>query len=76
MSILREILIALLALWAVWRFVRRALRPGSPAEPVDDPFAPVPATRKGGPKGKAAAVAIEEPDDNDSGTGVFTPRQL
>lgn len=87
MSIFLETLSALLAVWIVWWLVRRMLQPGAPAEfrkmlpgtpaePVDDPFASVPAPRRRGPKGKAGAVALEEPDDDDGDAGAFPPRRL
>jgi len=75
MSVFLEVLIAVAAISLVGLFLRRLLRPGAPAEPIDDPFALVPATRKGGPKGRAAAVAIEEPDD-DGPTDFFPPRRV
>ena len=76
MSIFLEILSAVLAIWIVWWLVRRMLQPGTPAEPVDDPVASVPAPRKRGPKGKAGAVALEEPDDEDGSADSFPPRSL
>jgi len=78
MSTLLPILIALAALWFVWRFVASLFRPGQPAEPieaepVDDPFAPVPAPRKNSPKGKSGAVAVDEPQDDSF--RAFPPRR-
>jgi hypothetical protein len=74
MAIFLDMLVAILALGLVWWFVRRLLRP-APPEPVDDPFASVPAPRKQGPKGRAGAIALEEPDD-DADTDSFPPRSL
>jgi hypothetical protein len=65
MSIFLEILIAFLAVWLTWWLVRRMLRPRAPAEPAEDPLASVGAPVKRRPKGRAGAVALEEPDDID-----------
>ena len=78
MSVLLPLLLALAALVLLWRLVRSLFRPSQPSpsqptESVDDPFAPVPATRKRGPKGLAGAVALEEPDD-DNLADCFPPR--
>jgi hypothetical protein len=72
MSALFEILIAAVAVWFVWRFVSALFKPRQPVDPVDDPFAEVPALRKGSPKGRSGAVALEAPEE-DSG-GFFSPR--
>jgi hypothetical protein len=51
--------VALLLLVLIWRLTRRS---------VPDPLAPeslVPANLKRGPKDRAGAVALEEPDDED-----------
>lgn len=77
MSTLLPVLIALAALWLVWRFVASLFRPGRPAEavdaePVDGPFAPVPAPRRNFPKGKPGAVALDEPEDDSF--RAFPPR--
>jgi len=88
MSTFLEILSAVLAIWIVWWLVRRMLQRGAPAEfrkmlrlgtpadPVDDPFASVPAPRRRGPKDKAGAVALEEPDDDDGEVDSSPPRSL
>jgi hypothetical protein len=76
MSIFLEILSAILAIWIVWWLVRRMLQPGTPTEPVDDLFASVPAPRRRGPKGKAGAVALEEPNDDEDNADSFPPRSL
>jgi len=68
-----EILIVLAAIWVVWRLVTKILRPRAPAEPAEEPFAPVPAHRKQGPKGRSGAVALEEPEDDES-PDAFPPR--
>lgn len=78
MSVLLPLLLALAALVLLWGLVRSLIgpsqpSPSQPAEPVDDPFAPVPATRKHGPKGLAGAVALEEPED-DNPADCFPPR--
>jgi hypothetical protein len=75
MSTLFEILIVVIAVWFVWRSVRSLFQPHQPVDPVDDPFAFVPAPRKDSPKGKSGAVALEEPEDDDSVDG-FPPRTL
>ena len=75
MATFLQLVIAVLAAWSVWWFVRRLLRPQAPAEPADDPFAVVPAPRKRGPKGRAAAVAVVEPEDDDP-ADCFPPRSL
>jgi hypothetical protein len=69
-SVLLPSLLGLAALGLLWRILHSFLypsqsSPSQPTESVDDPFAPVPATRKYGPKGLAGAVALEEPDDDD-----------
>jgi hypothetical protein len=74
MSIFLEILSAVLAIGVVWWLIRRLLRPAAPAEPVDDPFALVPAPRKRGPKGRSGAVALEEPEEETDAT--FPPIRL
>jgi len=75
MSTFFEILIVVIAVWFVWRSVRPLFQPHQPVDPVDDPFAFVPAPRKDSPKGKSGAVALEEPEDDDSVDG-FPPRTL
>ena len=51
------------------------LRPKSPAEPADEAVVPTPL--KGNPKGRAGAVALEEPDEGAQGEiDAFPPRQL
>jgi hypothetical protein len=75
MSLFIEILLATFAVWCTWLLIRRALRPRSPAEPADEPFAFVGAAVKRGPKGRAGAVAIEEPED-DKPPDYFPPRSL
>src|SRR6266567_1739070 len=59
-----QILIVVLAAGSVWWLIRKLLRPRAPAEPADDPLALVPAPQKRGPRGRAAAVAVEEPEDD------------
>jgi hypothetical protein len=74
MSLFIEILLATLAVWCTWWLIRKVLRPRSPAEPADDPFASVGAPVKRGPRGRAGAVAIEEPDDDKPSD--YSPRSL
>lgn len=75
MQIWLQILIAALAAWSVWWLIRKMLRPRAPAEPADEPFAEVAAPLKRGPKGRAGAVALEEPEDGDH-PDAFPPRTL
>jgi hypothetical protein len=75
MATFLQLVIAVLAAWSVWWLVRRLLRPRAPAEPADDPFAVVSAPRKRGPKGRSAAVALAEPEDDDP-ADCFPPRSL
>jgi hypothetical protein len=65
MSIFLQILMAILAAGSTWWLVRKMLRPRAPAEPADDPLAFVGAALGRGPKGRAGAVALEEPDEID-----------
>jgi|GEM_PF-3566409 len=55
------ILAAVLAALGGYRLLRRRAHPASPPE---DPHLLVPAYRRGGPRGRSGAVALEEPDDN------------
>jgi hypothetical protein len=73
MSTLLAVLIALGAMWFVWRFAMALFRPRQPAEPDDR--APVTEPRRGPPKGRAGAVALEEPDD-DGPADCFPPRTI
>lgn len=78
MTVLLRLLFALAALGLLWGPLRRRIfRPSEPSsqptESVDDPFAPVGATRKRTPRGLAGAVALEEPDD-DAPADCFPPR--
>ena len=76
MSVFVEIVFTIFIAWGTWWLVRKLLRPQSPAEPADEPFASrVGAPVKRGPKGRACAVAIEEPDD-DKLSDYFPPRSL
>jgi hypothetical protein len=60
-----------LALW----FLRRFLRLRAPADPAEDPFSFVPAPRGTRPRGRAGAVALEEPEE-DNAADAFPPREL
>ncbi len=75
MSLFWEILIAILAVALLGWLIRKRLRPQAPAEPVDDPFAPVTAPRKRGPKTRSGAVALEEPDGDDD-TDIDPPKTM
>jgi hypothetical protein len=75
MAAFLQILIAALAAWSAWWLIRRLTRLRAPAEPADDPMALVPASRKSGPRGKAGAVAVEEPSDDDP-ADCFPPRSI
>jgi hypothetical protein len=75
MLIFIEILIAILAATLAWWLIGRMLRPRAPAEPSDDPLSPVGAPVRRGPKGRAGAVALEEPDE-DVDSGSASPRSL
>lgn len=70
-----QILIAAFAVWSIWWLIRKLLRSRAPAEPADDPMALVPASRRRGPKGRAGAVAVEEPKD-DGPADCLPPRSL
>jgi len=75
MSVFVEIVFAIFIAWGTWWLVRRLLRPRSPAEPADEPFAPVGVPVKRGPRGRTGAVAIEEPDE-DKPSDHFPTRSL
>jgi hypothetical protein len=75
MTAFLEILTALTAIFLAWWLLRKMLRPKAPAEPAEDPFSFVPASRRKGPKGRSGAVALEEPED-DGPTDAFPPRTL
>lgn len=75
MSTFLAVLVLIMAVWLIWRFVASLFQPHQPAEPVDDPLAYVPAPKKNSPKGRAGAVAVEEPDD-DGPADCFPPRTL
>jgi hypothetical protein len=75
MSAFLAVLTALLALCFAWSILRRLLRSKAPADPAEDPFSLVPATRGMGPKGRSGAVALEEPEE-DNPADAFPPREL
>jgi len=78
MSTLLPLLLAIAALLLLWQLVTSLFQtalPGEPAGSVEDPLEPVPAPRRRGPPGKAGAVALEEPDD-DEPPDYFPPRKL
>jgi hypothetical protein len=70
-----EVLTVMAALCLAWWLLRRLLRPKAPADPAEDPFSFVPASRGMGPKGKSGAVALEEPEE-DHRADAFPPREL
>jgi len=73
MSVFLELLTAVAAISIVWWLLRKLLRPKAPAEPAGDPDALVPVPRGAGPKGRAGAVALEEPDEAGE-SDAFPPR--
>jgi hypothetical protein len=75
MTAFLEVLTALAALCLAWWLLRRLLRPKAPADPAEDPFSLVPATRGMGPKGRSGAVALELPEE-DNPADAFPPREL
>ncbi len=75
MSAFLDVLTALLALCFAWWILRILLRPEVPADPAEDTFSLVPATRGTGPKGRTGAVALEEPEE-DNPADAFPPREL
>ncbi len=73
MSIFLELLTAVAAISIVWWVLRKLLRPKAPADPAGDPDALVFVPRGTGPKGRAGAVALEEPNDTPE-SDAFPPR--
>jgi hypothetical protein len=69
------VLTVIAALGLVWWLSRRLLRPKASADPAEDPFSLVPASRGMGPKGRSGAVALEEPEE-DNPADAFPPREL
>jgi len=69
------LIIAAVLLWLVFRFVRSKFHPREPAEAVgdQDPFAGVRSPKRRGPRGRAGAVALAEPDESDEDQS-FPPR--
>ncbi|MGH9516736.1 MAG: hypothetical protein ACRD3P_13775, partial [Terriglobales bacterium] len=79
MQFFAKVLIAVLVVCSTWWSIRRMLRLHAPAEPAEepfaeDPFANVSAPLKPSPKGRAGAIAMEEPDDDIA--DAFPPRML
>ena len=70
-----EVLTVLAAICLTWWVLRRLIRPKAPADPAEDPFSFVPAPRGRGPRGKSGAVALEEPEEDNS-ADAFPPREL
>jgi hypothetical protein len=75
MTAFLEVLTVLATLGLAWWLFRRLLRPKAPADPAEDPFSFVPAPRGMRPKGRAGAVALEEPEE-DNPADAFPPREL
>lgn len=71
-----EVGAVIFVIWLVWRFVQAVMRfrGGSPREPIDDDSLGVRAPRKRGPHGRAGAVALAQPDDDDD--EMPAPRRL
>jgi hypothetical protein len=69
------VLTVIAALALVWWLSRRLLRPKASADPAEDPFSFVPAYLGMGPKGRSGAVALEEPEEDNS-ADAFPPREL
>jgi hypothetical protein len=79
MQLFAQIFIAVSVVLFTWWSVRRMFRLQAYDEAADepfaeDPFADVSAPLKPNPKGRAGAVAMEEPDDDI--TDAFPPRML
>jgi len=80
MSAFLAVLVPLAALLIVWRVLASLFQGRQPAEPVgtdpiEDPFASVPAFRKTSPKRRSGAAAVAEPED-DIPADCFPPRAL
>ena len=78
MQIFLQVLISVLVAACAWWLIRK-MRTRAPAEPADDPlvdpFSDVSAPLKPRPKGRAGAVAIEEPEDDDH-PDAYPPRAV
>ena len=72
-SIFVELLIAVFAVWVTWRLIRNFLKPRAPTEPADEPLSLVGAPVKRGPKGRAGAIALDEPDEDEPADYVPPP---
>ena len=79
MQMFIQVAIAVLAIWAAWWSIRKMMKreawKGAPPKSAGDPFARVPAPRKSNPKGRAGAVALEEPDDEEP-ADAYPPRTM
>lgn len=70
-----EFAITLFVVWFVWQFVARLLsRRQHPAEPETDDYAGVPARLRPRPKSGASAIALQEPDEDETDKSVDTFR--
>jgi hypothetical protein len=69
------VMVVLFTWWSIRRMLQLRAYDKAAEEPfAEDPFADVPAPLKPNPKGRAGAVAMEEP--NDDITDAFPPRML
>lgn len=79
MQLFAQIFIAVLVVLFTWWAIRRMLQLRAYDEAADEPFAENPfadvsAPLKRNPKGRAGAIAMEEPDDDI--TDAFPPRMM
>lgn len=79
MRIFIQVAIAVLAIWsALWsirKMLKREAWKGAGPKSAGDPFARVPAPRRPNPKGRAGAVALREPE-NDEPAHAYPPRTM
>jgi hypothetical protein len=80
MQLFIQVLAAVFVVFFTWWSIRRMLQLRAYDEAHDepfaeDPFADVSAPVKPNPKGRAGAIAMQEPDDDDI-TDAFPPRML
>jgi hypothetical protein len=74
-----QLLLMFAAALSAWWLIRRMLRPQTTEEPADDladdDFAETSAPLRRNPKGRSAAIAIEEPEEDDR-PDLFPPSAL
>ena len=75
MEFFLQLVVVLLAICSAWWLIRKMVRPRAPADPADEPFAEVLSPKKLSPTGRANAVALAEPDDDDP-ADAYPPRVL